>query len=143
MRFPTECQKYSTRCGAAQGIANRTRHRLCLAGAVPEARDNRRIVFQIGILYQDEVASGFLNATAQCGSLAHIPRLNKYPNSLILCLHLSQNLGRSVTRTVIDTNQFKVEGHRKDAFHNFTHGIALVVHRHDDGQFHIDKVTPV
>ncbi len=68
------------------------------------------IVFQIGVLNDDEVARGFLNAAAEGCSLAHVMRLKHHADGRIFGLQGSQNLSRTVLRAIVDADQLDFYG---------------------------------
>jgi hypothetical protein len=51
-------------------------------------------------------------------------------------LQVRENLTGAVTGTVIDADQFEFQGDRKHAGNDFAQSSLLVIHGHDDRQFH-------
>ena len=96
-RLPTECQKYKTRCGAPPRKREPKHHvGLALNQRFEHQRIFCRIVFQVGVLNDDEVAGGFLNAAAERGAFAHILRLKNDADLRMLRLQLGENLARAI-----------------------------------------------
>jgi hypothetical protein len=60
-------------------------------------RGSKSIVFEIRVLDHNKIAGGFLNASAQCCSLAQIAWLQKHTHLWMLALQLGQDFTRSVT----------------------------------------------
>ena len=110
--FPTECQKY---------------------------RIFGRIVFQIGVLHDDKVPGGFLKSATQSRALSHVLRLQVDPHLRVLLGQNRQDFSRTIARSVIHAKQFDFERHGEHALHYLEQRAALVVHRHDDRQFHEGK----
>src|SRR5690348_15394423 len=79
---------------------------LALEKRLQQSRIFRWIVLQVSILNDDEIAGGFLNATAQGRAFAHILRLQKDPDLRMFSLQLGKNFARSVARSVVHAQQF-------------------------------------
>ena len=95
-----------------------------------------RIVFEVSVLNDNEVAAGFLNAAAQGCALAHVARLQQHTQRRpILLFQGSKDLAGGVGRAVVDAEQFDLEGElqRKDTVDHEAQGGALVVDGHDHG----------
>ena len=54
------------------------------------------IVFQIGVLNDDEVASGFLDAAAQSGAFAHVAGLEENPHLEVFLSEVGQDVTGAV-----------------------------------------------
>ncbi len=76
--LPTECQKYRTRCGAAAHEARAENYiGFALHEGIEHVRIFGRIVFEIGVLNNDEVASCLLDPAAQSRPFAHVVGLEE------------------------------------------------------------------
>src|SRR5438477_11272675 len=68
------------------------------------------IVFEVGVLNDDEVSRRLLNAATKRGAFAHIPGLKENANVRMVGLYLRENFARAVGGTVVDTDQFNLQG---------------------------------
>jgi len=68
-----------------------------------------RIVFEVGILDEDEVSCGFLYATAESGSFALVVGLEKDADLRVRGLEGGENVAGTVGGTVVDADEFEVE----------------------------------
>ncbi len=96
------------------------------------------IVFQVGILDDDEVARGFLDPPAQRRAFPHVSRLQQHSQGgRILAFEFRENVARRVGRSVIHTEQLNFEGNveRKDVPDDAPQRRALVIDRHDYREF--------
>ncbi len=82
---------------------------LALDQRTEEPRIFGRIVFQICVLDDHEVARRFLDAAAKGRTFPHILRLKKNPHLGIALPQPRQNFAGAVLRTVVHANQFDVE----------------------------------
>jgi len=101
--LPTECQKYSTRCGA---LPNKTRseNHICLALDKPQQiRIIRRIVFQVCVLNNYVLPRRLADGAVQSRSFTHISGLKKHAQTRIRGLQLGQNLPGPINRTIVHT----------------------------------------
>src|SRR5260370_37125719 len=89
----------------------RAKNYVCLAldQRLEHERILRRIVLQIGILNNDEVSRGFLNAATKRCSLAHVMRLKNDADLRILSLQLGQYLARACLGAVCNEDRFALE----------------------------------
>src|SRR5580692_2891909 len=88
---------------------------LALHERTKQQRIISRIVLQVRILDYHEVSSCLLNSAAQCGTFAHVLRLQENSNLLILRLQPGENFLGTVLRSVVDTNHFQFKWHRQYA----------------------------
>src|SRR5258706_2228707 len=121
----------------------RAKNYVCLAldQRLEHERILRRIVLQIGILNNDEVSRGFLNAATKRCSLAHVMRLKNDADLRILSLQLGQYLARAILRAVVHADEFDLDRNAENLVHHLAERVALVKYRHDDGKFHGELET--
>jgi hypothetical protein len=105
-----------------------------------QARIFARIVLEVGILHDGEVAHGLADGRAHGRALASIALVPVEPDLSGLARQPLQNRVRAVSRTIVDDHQLALHvlrngrrQHLRDAA--FHHG-ALVVDRHQNRQFH-------
>src|SRR5215471_10760905 len=77
-----------------------------------------RVIFQVCILNDDEVAGGFLDPAAQSSALAHILRLQKNFDLRELTLKVSEYFARPIRRAIVNAEQFDLERHPKHTLHD-------------------------
>src|SRR5215467_15429797 len=75
-----------------------------------------RVVFQIGVLNQNEIANGFLNATTEGGSLSHVMGLHEDAYLWISMAQLLKQFGRAVGRSVVHAKDFGAQGSCRHPF---------------------------
>ena len=56
----------------------------------------RGIVFEIGVLNDDIVTGGFLNAATECGALAHVAGLKQYTKLWMLSMQIIEDIAGAV-----------------------------------------------
>ena len=98
-----------------------------------------RVVLEVGVLDDDEVAGRLLNAATQGGAFAHIAGLPERPKGRrILALEGLEDFPRCIGGAVIDAQQFDRNTRicREYTLDCAPQGSALVVDRHDNRQFH-------
>jgi hypothetical protein len=95
-----------------------------------------RVIFEVGILDDDEIAGRFRNAAAQGRSLTHVFWLEKDTNLGMALAEFDEELARTILRAVIRADQFKVEGHGQYPVDHLAQCGTFVVHGHDHGEFH-------
>src|SRR5882762_4125908 len=59
------------------------------------------VIFEIGVLDDDEIASRLLNAAAERSALAHVMRLEERPNLRMFQLQLLQDFAGTIAGAVI------------------------------------------
>ena len=93
----------------------------------------RRVVFQVGVLDDQELACRLLNAPAYRRPLALVVRLLEQPDHVrVTGSQRRQDLGRAVGRAVIDHDNLLRHVDGDDTSDELTNGVALVVDRNDD-----------
>src|ERR1039458_3340308 len=121
---------------AAQKTRAKSSVRLALDQGLEHQRILGRIVFQVGVLNNDVVAGGFLDATAQRRSFAHVIRLQNDADLRMLGLQFREDFARAIPRAVVDADQLDLQRNGEDLLHHLAKRGALVINRHDDGEFH-------
>src|SRR5260370_41325154 len=84
---------------------------LALDQRTEEPRVFGRIVFQICVLDDHEIARGFLDASAKGRALSHIFGLQKNADLRMALAQFRQDLAGAILRTVVYADQFDVETH--------------------------------
>jgi hypothetical protein len=118
---------------------------LAIEDGLQELRVFRRVVLQIRVLDEDDLARRRLDSVADRGSLAAIGGVHKEAQLVDrpllpgLCRHsigpqaeLSEHRVRAVDRAVVDDDDLLVDGNLTDAAENLPHRAALVEDGHDD-----------
>ena len=67
-----------------------------------------RVVLQVRVLNDHEVAGSFLDTATERRSFAQITRLLKHPQLSMLTLQLRQNLRGAIARAVVYADQLKI-----------------------------------
>ena len=93
------------------------------------------IVFEVGVLDHDDVASRFFESSAHGRSLAAVVGLVEDP-AVRLGGERGEELAGTVGRRVVDDEDLLVEPDCPDALQAFLDGRAFVVDRDDDGNSH-------
>src|SRR5262245_14236775 len=93
-----------------------------------------RIVFEIGVLNDDDVASRSSNSSTESSSLALIDLVIQHSDgwNFARSIELTQNLARSVLGAVVNNDDLFIEWSFLDAFEYPQDGAFLVVDRYDD-----------
>ena len=80
-----------------------------------------------------------MDAATQAGSLAHVSGLKQHADFGMFRLKFGEDFARAVGGTVVDADEFNVEGNSEDSLDHIAQCGTLVVYGHDDGEFHGDK----
>ena len=102
-----------------------------------------RVVFEVGILYEDDFAGGSGKAGANARSFPHVFLVERQLYSIGpviakfgLHVALLKKFARSVAGEVIDDDDFFVQAHRlmRNLTQQLHHGSSLVIDRDDNGE---------
>ena len=114
-------------------------------GAVLEKRPEEtrvvaRVVLEVGVLEERQVARRGGDAGADGGALAHVARVLEVAQPRFFGRQLAQDLARAVGGAVVDHHHFDLGDagvlDRQDPGQQVAHQIALVVDRHDHAELH-------
>ena len=94
------------------------------------------IVFEVGVLDDDEVSGGLLDAAAEGGALAHVLGLEQDADLGMGGLQFGEDFAGAVAGAVVDADEFDFERDGEDAGDDFPQRGLLVVDGHDYGEFH-------
>jgi hypothetical protein len=96
----------------------------------------RGVIFEIGVLDEDKVSSGFLDAATEGGAFAHVVGLELDADLGMRGVQFREDFAGAVARTVVDADKFNVEGDGENAGDDFAERGLLVVDGHDYRKFH-------
>ena len=98
-----------------------------------ETRNLRRVVFEIGVLNNDHLALGRLDALAHGGRLSCISLQANWTNSLVDAGRIGDNIWCSVGRSIIDDDYFEsLDRQRQKLFQRDSERHFFVVDRNND-----------
>ena len=110
--------------------------------AVENRRQKRRVlvrvVLEVGVLDDDDVARGGTKTARHCRALALIERLQQHAHAA-RAVHRGENVARAVLRAVVDDQDLAIEAAEVDSLHpshDLLNRRALVVAGNDDRQRH-------
>src|SRR6266550_8028668 len=94
-----------------------------------------RIIFEVRILNNYEIARCLLYPAPKRGTFAHIVRLQKHSHIRML-VPCTQDFPRTVTRAIIHTQQLDIEWNREHASYYSRQRVTLIVNWYHYRQFH-------
>src|SRR5579884_1479971 len=96
-----------------------------------------RVIFQIGVLNQGQVAGQMANARPNGSPLTHVFRMKNVANAPIRQGQLLDHLSAAVGRTVIDDNQFQFQfnGGVQDSVDDRPKCADLIINGHEHAEF--------
>ena len=106
-----------------------------------QARDVARIVFQVGVLDQHDVAPSMLEAATQCCPFSLVLRLKKQPQLRYVRQQRQLLLG-PIRAAVVDDQDLLWHVQRQQPSHHLANGRPLVVHRDDDRKTKVRRILP-
>ena len=95
-----------------------------------------RVVLEVCVLNDDEIASSFRNPPAEGRALSLVLRLKEHSYLWVRSQEVGEDFARTVSRTVIDAKQFDFQRCGQNSLNHRAQGGALVIHGHDYGEFH-------
>src|SRR6266498_910527 len=117
--------------------------RRAILNRLNQARIILRIVFQVGVLHDHDVARHMTNSCLYRRALSLILRLKKHfdliqwvVDALALIFQPGQNLPAAVLRAVIDQNNFLRQLHGAHTAHDFLQRALFVINGDQDGELH-------
>jgi hypothetical protein len=94
------------------------------------------IVFEVGVLNENEVPGGFLDAAAESSAFTDVARLQEDADLRMSGLEGGENFAGGVGGSVVDADELDVERDGEHAGDDLLKSGLLVVDGHDDGEFH-------
>src|SRR2546425_5876029 len=94
-----------------------------------------RIIFEVRVLNDHEIACGFPYPAPKRGTFAHIVRLQKHSHIRMLA-PCTQDFPRTVTRAIIYTQKLDIEWNREHTSYYSRQRVTLIVNGHHHRQFH-------
>ena len=94
-----------------------------------------RVVLEVRVLDDDDVAGRLLKTRRDRGALSHVLRLQEDPDA-VLAVHLAQDVARAVLRAVVDDDDLLLDRHRLHLADELADRLRLVVDGDDDGELH-------
>src|SRR5208337_1278023 len=98
------------------------------------------VVFEVGILDDDVVASRLLNSAAERSSLAQIAGLKEEANLRPALFEVEQNLAGTVAGAIIDAKEFDLQADRQNALDHLGQRRFFVVDGHHHREFHSENL---
>ena len=114
---------------------------LAFEDGLEQQRVFARVVLEVRVLDDDDIAGGLAEAARHGGALALILRLQEHAHAVVP-VELGQNRPRPIPRPVVDDDDFRLdvaEINGEDSSDDFPNRRLLVVAGHHDGQFHEER----
>src|SRR5262249_49795470 len=91
-----------------------------------------RVVLEVGVLDDDDLAGGLAEPGAQRGALSLVAVVEDYLQVAVASLHLAEDLAGAVLRAVVDDDDLRADRDLADPAEDLVDGLLFVVAGDDD-----------